>query len=287
VIEMFFGNQVSKDIKRIMKNLSERANKRYDEELNKKLAIARLAESGDKAAIEALHRFIDLREFGKLKPQFPGSPDDIILALHALVRLGDKSIARKVALSWYSRDFCSGIVHRAVSAGVVPKEPLLKRFQEETDSEELYREVLELHGESLKTDDQLLEILIEQINPMFPLTSWRTRRERLEAKIGVECLVKYADRDKAIELIKGKVAKEVEYLSKLKDQLENSNYSEEMSEFYGMWYYPNESGDTRAWARKEWERLKSFKERDESSIKGTEEIITRLSEVLRKFEVSK
>lgn len=284
---MFFGNQVSKDIKRIMKNLPERANKRYDEELNKKLAIARLAESGDKAAIEALHRFIDLREFGKLKPQFPGSPDDIILALHALVRLGDKSIARKIALSWYSRDFCSGIVHRAVSAGIVPKEPLLKRFQEETDSEELYREVLELHGESLKTDDQLLEILIEQINPMFPLTSWRTHRERLEAKIGVECLVKYADRDKAIELIKGKVAKEVEYLSKLKDQLENSNYSEEMSEFYGMWYYPNESGDTRAWARKEWERLKSFKERDESSIKGTEEIITRLSEVLRKFEVSK
>ena len=68
---MFFGNQVSKDIKRIMKNLPERANKRYDEELNKKLAIARLAESGDKAAIEALHRFIDLREFGKLKPQFP------------------------------------------------------------------------------------------------------------------------------------------------------------------------------------------------------------------------
>lgn len=284
---MFFGNQVSKDIKRIMKNLSERANKRYDEELNKKLAIARLAESGDKAAIEALHRFIDLREFGKLKPQFPGSPDDIILALHALVRLGDKSIARKVALSWYSRDFCSGIVHRAVSAGVVPKEPLLKRFQEETDSEELYREVLELRSESLKTDDQLLETLIEQINPMFPLTSWRTHREELEAKIRVECLVKYADRDKAIELIKGKVAKEVEYLSKLKDQLENSNYSKEMSEFYGMWYYPNESGDTRAWARKEWERLKSFKERDESSIKGTEEIITRLSEVLRKFGVSK
>jgi len=284
---MFFGNQVSKDIKRIMKKLPERANKRYDEDLNKKLAIARLAESRDKAAIEALHRFIDLREFGKLKPQFPGSPDDIILALHALVRLGDKSIARKVALSWYSRDFCSGIVHRAVSAGVVPKEPLLKRFQEETDSEELYREVLELHGESLKTDDQLLETLIEKINPMFPSTSWRTHREELEAKIGVECLVKYADRDKAIEIIKGKVAKEVEYLSKLKDQLENSNYSKEMSEFYGMWYYPNESGDTRAWARKEWERLKGLKEMDESSIKGTEEIITRLSEVLRKFGVSK
>lgn len=278
---------VETDIITIMKTLSERDQKRYEKNLNKKLVIARLAESKDNRATEALHHFINLRESGRLKSAFPGNTDDIILAIHGLVRLGDKSIARKVALSWYSRDFCSGIVHRAVSAGLVPKEPLLKRFQEETDSEEFYREVLELLGESVKTDDQLLETLIEQINPMFPLTSWRTRRERLEAKIGVECLVKYADRDKAIELIKGKVAKEVEYLSMLKTQLGNSNFTKQMSELYDMWYYPNESGDTRAWARKEWERLKSFKERDESSIKGTEEIITRLSEVLRKFEVSK
>ncbi|MBL7062167.1 MAG: hypothetical protein ISS54_05470 [Dehalococcoidia bacterium] len=277
---------VETDIITIMKTLSKREQNRYEEDLNKKLAIARLAESKDNRVTEALHHFINLRESGRLKSAFPGNTDDIILAIHGLVRLGDKSIARRAALSWYFRDYCSGIMHRAVSAGVVPKEPLLIRFQEETDSEEFYREVLELLGESVKTDDQLLETLIEQMYPVFSLQSWNMGREKAEANIRVEYIVEYAECNKAIELIKVKVDKEVNYLSMLKTQLGNSNFTKQMRELYDMWYYPNESGDTRAWARKEWERLKSLKEDSESSIKKTEERIAGLSEVLRKLGVN-
>ncbi len=269
-----------------MKKLPRDDNKKYEKDREKRLIIAELTQSEDRRVIEALHRFINLRKSNELESGFPGSKSDIILAIHALVKLGDVSIARKAALSWYSRDTLSGIMlnHRGVSAGTVPKDLLLEQFQMETDSVKFYGNVLNLLGESLSTDNELLQTLVDQINPTPFSKSWPTHREELEAKIRIGYLVKYANRKKVISLIKREVAYWEGHLSKLKTSVKDNNISKEMKELYDMWYYPEESSTTREWARKKWNGLKKLVDMNESYIKEAEKRIARLLKVLKKVE---
>lgn len=271
----------------------------YEEVQEKKLAIARLAASGDKRAIEALRRFISLRESGKLESWLSRKHgltsnvlDDIYLGMYALVKLGDVAAARRAALSWYSRDPSSiQVGRRAVSSGPVPKEGLLREFLKEVDSEVFCREVLKLLSESLGTDDQLLETLIEQINPPqcpFPPSSWHSSRGELEAKIRIEYLMKYANREKVVTLIERRIASLMEYYSlkqAIKQDLSRqmSELSPSLSDLETIYY---ESSATRVWNIQEYDRLKEQREDEETRIKALEEYIGRLLKALKYLEVS-